>query len=78
MSSERPSDAFDLGRDVPTTAADVEALRRAKAWGGSTEDYLRFLRELGPADTESLRKRRLPVGDEPFRLPDDSDRAGRR
>jgi hypothetical protein len=70
MSSDRPSDAFDLGRDLPTTAADVEALRRARVRGGSTEEYLRFLRDLGHADTERLRKRRLPRGDAPFRQPD--------
>ncbi len=69
MTSARPSDGFDLERDLPTTAADVAALRRARVQGGSTEDYLRFLRELGDATTESLRKRRLPRGDAPFRLP---------
>jgi hypothetical protein len=73
MTSARPSDGFDLGRDLPTTAADVEALRRARARGGSTGDYLRFLQELGHATAETLRKRRLPRGDAPFRLPDDAD-----
>jgi hypothetical protein len=71
MRSERPSDAFDLNRDLPTTAADVEALRRAQVRGGSTEEYLRFLLDLGHAETEQLRRRRLPRGDAPFLLPPD-------
>lgn len=70
MTSERPSDAFDLDRDLPTTTADVEALRRARVRGGSTEEYLRFLRDLGHVPAERLRERRLPRGDAPFRLPD--------
>jgi len=73
MSSDRPSDTFDLGRDLRTTPADVEALRKARVRGGSTEEYLRFLRELGHASAARLRERRLPRGDAPFRLPDPSD-----
>ena len=68
MSSGKASDSFDLDRDLPTTPEDVEALRRLAVRGGSTEDYLRFLRALGDASPETLRKRRLPVGDPPFEL----------
>ncbi len=68
MSSGKPSDSFDLERDVPTTPEDVEALRLLAVRGGSTEDYLRFLRALGDASYETLKKRRLPIGDPPFEL----------
>ncbi len=68
MSSGKASDSFDLGRDLPTTAEDVEARRRLEVRGGSTEEYLQFLSELGDASPERLRKRRLPRGDAPFEL----------
>jgi hypothetical protein len=41
---------------------------------GSTEDDLRFLLELGEASVEVLRKRRLPRGGAPLRLPTDGAR----
>jgi hypothetical protein len=68
MNSGRASSSFDLGRDLPTTPDDVEARRRLQVGGGSTEEYLRFLSELGDASAETLRKRRLPRGDPPFEL----------
>jgi hypothetical protein len=68
MSSDKASDSFDLDRDLPTTPEDVEALRLLAVRGGSTEDYLRFLRALGDASPETLRKRRLPIGDPPLEL----------
>jgi hypothetical protein len=68
MTSERPSEGFDLERDLPTTAEDVRALRQLRPGTGSTEDHLAFLRQLGDASPDSLRKRRLPIGDPPFQL----------
>jgi hypothetical protein len=68
VTSEKAADSFDLDRDLPTTPEDVEALRLLAVRGGSTEDYLRFLRALGDAPYETLQKRRLPVGDPPFEL----------
>jgi len=67
MKSERPSEPLDLERDLPTTAEDVEALRRLRASRVTTEEYLRLLADLGDATAESLRRRPCPRG-EPFRL----------
>jgi len=67
MRSERRSDGFDLERDLPTTAEDVEALRRIRPRAVTMEEYLRFLAALGDADPGSLRRRSGPTG-EPFRL----------
>ena len=68
MRSDAPSEGLDLDRDLPTTEADVRALRIFRGGGGSTDEFLRFLRQLGDAPPEALRKRRLPKGDEPFQL----------
>jgi hypothetical protein len=65
--SSRPSD-LDLGR-IPTTAADVEALRRVReARQLTTEEYLRALARLPPPPIEALRTRKRARGGEPFRL----------
>jgi hypothetical protein len=65
------SDSFelDLERGLPTTAADVEALRRlSQSQSVSTEQYLRFLACLTPATPAALRGRPGPQGP-PFVLP---------
>ena len=61
---------LDLERGVPTTPADVEALRRIRAarWL-STEEYLRALARLPAPDDEAVRSRKRARGAEPFRLP---------
>ena len=65
--SDRPP--LDLAADVPTTAADVDALRRA---GGQTKSWL----SLTPAELEALipegaLERRPPIraDAQPFTLP---------
>ncbi len=61
---------MDLERDLPTTPADVAALRRAAAQArGEPLDYLAFLRAFGEASPEALRARPGPGGGEPFELP---------
>jgi hypothetical protein len=60
---------FDLDRDLPTTAADVEALHRlSQPRPMTTDDYLRFLAAFAPPSAEALRRRPGPCG-EPFTLP---------
>jgi hypothetical protein len=69
MSSSGSADGLDLARDLPTTAADVAALRRAAAPRRiGLEEYLRFLARLDPASPGALRGRPGPRG-APFRLP---------
>ena len=59
---------FDLDRDLPTAAADVEALHRlSQPRPMATDEYLRFLALLTPPCTEPLRQRVGPRG-EPFTL----------
>jgi hypothetical protein len=67
-SNERP-EAIDLGRGLPTTAEDVEALHRARSEGVPDLDaFLRFLAQLPLLTYEQLRAKPGPRG-EPFRLP---------
>ena len=69
MRSNAPSETLDLARDLPTTAEDVHALRRATAVRlPSLEAYLRFLAQLPPCAQEPVRKRRGPRADRPFTL----------
>jgi len=57
-----------LDRGLPTTAADVAALRRLGAPRHlDLEDYLRFLQALGAPPVSLLRARRGPKGP-PFEL----------
>jgi hypothetical protein len=59
---------LDLGR-VPTTARDVEALRRVRETRHlTTEEYLCALRSLPPPPLEAQRTRKRARGGEPFRL----------
>jgi hypothetical protein len=59
---------LDLGR-LPTTAADVAALRRVRGTRLlTTDEYLRALRSLPPPPLEAQRTRKLARGGEPFRL----------
>jgi hypothetical protein len=62
MSSSAHSE-LDLDRDLPTTSADVEALRRAREQHVvSTGQYLRFLALLAPRTNEASRARPGPRG----------------
>jgi hypothetical protein len=70
MTGSLPRSDLDLARGIPTTRADIEALRRIRAARRlSTEDYLRALAQLPAAPTAltPLRRRRS-FGGEPFRL----------
>lgn len=81
-SNGRPDDArdttrpaLDLERGLPTTPADVAALRRARAPSGppsaaDTAEYLRFLASLPQPSAAELRSRPGPAQGPPFRLPD--------
>ena len=62
---------FDLERDLPTTAEDVAALRRAKLLLPLDLDgYLRFLAQIPPSPASDLRAKSGPRGDRPFDLVD--------
>jgi len=65
------SDLSSLSADLPTTPADVEALRRARAASRmSPEDIAVALEQLGTLSSERLRSRPGPRG-EPFTLSPD-------
>lgn len=67
MKSNARSERLDLARDLPTTAEDVEALRRAKTVRPiDFESYVRFLEQLPPLTADELRAKRGPRGDRPF------------
>jgi hypothetical protein len=68
MRSSGWADRLVLERAVPTTVADVAALRASRHREPLTlDDYLRFLGRLEPASPAALRHRRGPMGP-PFRL----------
>jgi len=70
-SSSSDSDLLDLERGIPTTPADVLALRRVKQSRRlSTEDYLRALGCLPELSLGARRSRKRVYGGEPFRLSD--------
>ena len=70
-SSSNDSDLLDLERGLPTTPADVLALRRVKhARRLSTEDYLRALARLPALPLEARRPAKRIYGGDPFRLTD--------
>ena len=68
-SSSKDSELLDLERGLPTTPADILALRRIKGSRRlSTKEYLRALANLPPRPRDRSRKR--VFGGEPFRLTD--------
>jgi hypothetical protein len=70
MRSNGPSSALDLERDLPTTAEDILALRRARGLAPLDLDgYLRFLAQLPAPTAAQLRAKRGPRSDRPFELP---------
>ena len=67
MKSNARSDRLDLARDLPTTAEDNDALRRARGVGAlDLEAYLRFLESLPIPTFEELRRKSGPRGDRAF------------
>ena len=67
MRSSARFETIDLARDLPTTAEDTEALRRARrARPLDFEAYLRFLDQIPIPTPGELRERRGPRGDRPF------------
>lgn len=70
MSSKKTPDLPRLEEDLPTTEADVEALRRASRASRASRDLgavLAFLSRF-PAARETLQKRGTHEGFEPFEL----------
>jgi hypothetical protein len=67
MRSNARSEKLDLGRDLPTTAEDTAALRRARTTRPlDLEAYLRFLDPMPNPTPGGLRERRGPRADRPF------------
>jgi hypothetical protein len=70
MRSSDRSRAIDLEQDLPTTAEDVAALRRVRAFASLDLDgYLRFLAQLPDPCNGVPRSRRRPRSVVPFELP---------
>ena len=67
MSSNDGADRLDLANGLPTTEADVEALRKLRDVPMTDAEYTRFLASLPPPTYEELAAKRGPRG-EPFRL----------
>jgi hypothetical protein len=69
MKSRRSSRLLDLSRDLPTSAADVVALRQVRqSERMSLESYLKFLASFPALTLQELRSRKGPAGDKPFEL----------
>ena len=69
MKSGRSSKPLDPSRDLPTSAADVIALRQArKSDRMSFEAYPKFLASFPAPSLAELRARKGPAGDKPFEL----------
>ena len=69
MRSNARSETIDLARDLPTTAEDTEALRRAKAVRHlDAEGYVRFLSQIPDPTPGRRREKAGPRGGRPFRL----------
>ena len=69
MRSRTRSEQLDLARDLPTTAEDTEALRRARtARPLSLEEYVLFLEQLPPSTPSEQRAKSGPRADQPFAI----------
>lgn len=70
MRSPNGLELTELERDLPTTAEDVAALRRARAQAGrmTLDEYFAFLEAFGDTPVEVLRARGTHEGAEPFEL----------
>jgi hypothetical protein len=69
MKSRKSTRLLDLSLDLPTSAADVAALRAVRQRNSmDLEAYLKFLASFPAPSLEELRARRGPAGDRPFEL----------
>ena len=69
MKSDKSSRLLDLNRDLPTSTADVIALRQArKDERQNLEAYLEFLANVAASSAAALRARKGPAGTKPFEL----------
>ncbi len=69
MNSRISSMLVNLDRDLPTSRADILALRSArKEVTSSLESYLKFLSGFPDLPLTALRARKGPAGKEPFEL----------
>lgn len=68
MSSQRPSDLFDLARDIPTTPEDVRFLRENRPRSDSTtfEQIQRLVDQI--LNVQEILRRRPVLRGEPFEL----------
>ena len=70
MTSHEPFVMLDLERDLPTTAEDVKALRRAaRSYRLDLDGYLRFLSQVPAAPSRARRPGSEVVVLPPFVLP---------
>ena len=67
VSSTDKPDRLDLERGLPTSERDVRALHALRYPRMTDDDYVRFLKALGPEDHADLRNKLGPRGT-PFRL----------
>ena len=67
MRSKKPSDTAPLSLDLPTSARDVEALRRARSAG--ERPFAETLARLSTLDRLPIRERAISKGWEEFKLP---------
>ena len=69
MKSKESSRLLDLDRDLPTSAADILALRQARRDRiQDLKTYLEFLSSFPDASAAALRARKGPAGSKPFEL----------
>ena len=69
MKSRKSSRPLNLSRDLPTSAADVSALRQAQQSSRmDLESYLKFLAGFPAPSLDELRARKGPAGSKPFEL----------
>ena len=67
MKSKESSRLLDLDRDLPTSAADIAALRRAcRDRIEDLKTYLDFLSSFQVPSTAALAGRKGPAGSKPF------------
>jgi hypothetical protein len=69
MKSKKSLRLLDLDRDLPTTAADIFALRQARRDKfNDLRSYLEFLSLFPEPSASALSERKGPAGSKPFEL----------
>jgi hypothetical protein len=69
MKSKKSLRLLDLDRDLPTTAADIFALRQARRDKiKDLKSYLEFLSRFPAPSTVALSERKSSAGSKPFKL----------